>query len=48
MTGRSTAHRCWRASSDDAIEHFWVTYHDYGGRAQAKIAPTREFPERGQ
>ena len=32
----------------DAIEHFWVAYHDYGGRAQAKTLPPREFPERCQ
>ena len=23
----------------DAIEHFWVAYHDYGGRAHAKTLP---------
>jgi glutamine synthetase len=27
----------------DAIEHFWVTYHDYGGRAQAKSLPRESF-----
>ena len=32
----------------DAIEHFWVAYHDYGGRAQAKTLPRGEFPERCQ
>ena len=41
MTGRSTAHPCWRASRADAIEHFWVAYHDYGGRAQGKSPPRR-------
>src|SRR5215216_5801258 len=27
----------------DAIEHFWVAYHDYGGRAQAKTLPPESF-----
>src|ERR671920_161475 len=27
----------------DAIEHFWVAYHDYGGRAQAKTLPAESF-----
>ena len=27
----------------DAIEHFWVAYHDYGGRAQAKTLPRESF-----
>src|SRR5918998_3421864 len=27
----------------DAIEHFWVAYHDYGGRAQAKTLPRERF-----
>src|SRR5918994_2939146 len=27
----------------DAIEHFWVAYHDYGGRAQAKTLPCESF-----
>jgi glutamine synthetase len=27
----------------DAIEHFWVAYHDYGGRAQAKTLPSESF-----
>ena len=28
---------------DGAIEHFWVAYHDYGGRAQAKSLPRESF-----
>src|SRR5215216_3943070 len=27
----------------DAIEHFWIAYHDYGGRAQAKTLPRESF-----
>jgi glutamine synthetase len=27
----------------DAIEHFWVAYHDYGGRAHAKTLPRESF-----
>jgi glutamine synthetase len=27
----------------DAIEHFWVVYHDYSGRAQAKTLPPESF-----
>src|SRR5687768_2436648 len=27
----------------DGIEHFWVVYHDYGGRAQAKTLPPESF-----
>jgi glutamine synthetase len=27
----------------DAIEHFWVAYHDYGGREQAKALPRESF-----
>src|SRR3712207_6641110 len=27
----------------DAIEHFWVVYHDYGGRAEAKTIPPESF-----
>src|SRR5829696_2447467 len=27
----------------DAIEHIWVAYHDYGGRAQAKTLPRESF-----
>src|SRR5215204_7566957 len=27
----------------DAIEHFWIAYHDYGGRAQAKTLPPQSF-----
>ncbi|MGI8477566.1 MAG: hypothetical protein ACR2OO_14525, partial [Thermomicrobiales bacterium] len=27
----------------DGVEHFWVAYHDYGGRAQAKTVPPRSF-----
>jgi glutamine synthetase len=28
---------------DDGIEYFWVVYHDYGGRAQAKTLPRESF-----
>ncbi len=28
---------------DDGIEHFWVIYHDYGGRAAAKTLPRESF-----
>ena len=27
----------------DEIEHLWVVYHDYGGRAQAKTLPRESF-----
>jgi glutamine synthetase len=27
----------------DGIEHFWVIYHDYGGRAAAKTLPRESF-----
>jgi glutamine synthetase len=27
----------------DGIEHFWVIYHDYGGRAEAKTLPPESF-----
>jgi glutamine synthetase len=27
----------------DAIEHFWVAYHDYGGRTHAKTLPRESF-----
>src|SRR5215213_11530009 len=27
----------------DGIEHFWVAYHDYGGRGQAKTLPRESF-----
>ncbi len=27
----------------DSIEHFWVVYHDYGGRPQAKTLPPESF-----
>src|SRR4051812_44473521 len=27
----------------DATEHFWVAYHDYGGRAHAKTLPRESF-----
>ena len=27
----------------DGIEHFWVIYHDYGGRPQAKTLPPESF-----
>ena len=27
----------------DAIAHFWIAYHDYGGRAQAKTLPRESF-----
>ena len=27
----------------DRIEHLWVVYHDYGGRAQAKTLPRESF-----
>jgi glutamine synthetase len=27
----------------DGIEHFWVIYHDYGGRAEAKTVPPESF-----
>jgi glutamine synthetase len=27
----------------DGIEHFWVIYHDYGGRAEAKTLPRESF-----
>src|SRR4029450_5043932 len=31
----------------DGIEHFWVAYHDYGGRAQAKTLPRESFRSAG-
>lgn len=28
---------------DDNIEHLWVVYHDYSGRACAKTVPKSKF-----
>jgi glutamine synthetase len=44
MTDRPTDSRALLARlNTDAIEHFWVAYHDYGGWAQAKTLPPESF-----
>ena len=48
MTGRSTDASLLARLDADAIEHLWVAYHDYGGRASGQNDPAGELPRRRQ